>query len=308
MKKAERIFIATSSFAEYSEEPLRRLKDRGFAWALNPHGRKLRSEEIAELAQGAVGIVAGTEKIDGPILRRLPGLKAISRCGAGIDNIDLPAAAELGVQVRNTPDAPTLAVAELTVGLMINLLRRVHWMDRDLRRQCWKKHMGHLLSRKKVGIIGFGRIGKKVAQLLKGFECELAYHDARIAPGHPGIAGMTLAEILPWADLLTVHISSAETVISGRELGKMKPGSFIINTSRGGVIDETALAEHLLCGHLAGAAVDVFTQEPYAGPLCGLEPVILTPHIGSYAQESRVDMEVAAVKNLLEALGENSGC
>jgi D-3-phosphoglycerate dehydrogenase len=278
--------------------------EKGYEVILNPHGRKVKPAELIELAKDAVGLIAGTESIIEEVLAKLPSLKVISRCGVGIDNVDLDATKRLGVRVFNTPGAPTLAVAELTVGLILDLLRKVSQMDRAMRNKQWQKRMGSLLYGKKIGIKGFGRVGKKVAELLSPFGCELAYADPFVEDGLLGLNRLSLEDLLGWADIITIHVSVSEKLIEEREFGLMKKGAYIINTSRGGVIDELILYEYLKNGQLSGAALDVFEQEPYTGSLKELDNVILTPHIGSYAKEARVNMELQAVKNLLEGLKE----
>jgi D-3-phosphoglycerate dehydrogenase len=298
-----KVAITTTTFGEYDKEPLNLLNKNGFQVILNPCQRKLRKDEVFELCKGAIGIIAGTETLDDDIMNSLTNLKVISRCGAGINNVSLVEADRIGIKIYNTPDAPTTAVAELTVGLIINLLRKVSRMDKELKMGQWKKRMGNLLCGKKVGIKGMGRIGTKVVELLKPFGCEIAYADPFVEDGLLGLQRLSLKDMLCWADIVTVHVGVGEKLIGKKEFQCMKKGASIINTSRGGVVDESALYENLKNGRLSGAAIDVFEQEPYTGPLKELENVILTPHIGSYAKEARVEMEKQAVENLLKGLG-----
>lgn len=302
MIKIPEIFISTTTYGEYDITPVKTLEEKGFKVKTNPYGRKLTCKEVVELAADAVGIIAGTESLDKAILEKLPVLKVLSRCGTGLDNVDLETANRLGIKVFSTPDAPSLAVAELTIGLMLDLLRKVSQMDREFRDGKWRKRMGNLLCGKKVGIKGFGRIGKKVAELLMPFGCEMAYADPIVDDGLLGLRRLSLEDLLKWADIITIHIGVKERLIGEKELQLMKKGAWLINTSRGGVVDEGALCEALENRHLAGAALDVFEQEPYAGPLRELDNVILTPHIGSYAKEARIKMEIQAVENLLKGL------
>lgn len=309
-----KVTITATSFGKCDKEPLNLLEKSGLKVVLNPYGRTLKGNEIIELCEGATGIIAGTEILDVDTLECLTktysqssvlspqSLKVISRCGAGLDNVDVNMANRLGIKVFNTPDAPTLAVAELTIGLMLNLLRKISQMDNELRRGQWDKKMGNILSGKRVGIKGFGRIGKKVAELLKPFDCEIAYADPFVEDGLLGLRRLSLGDLLKWADIVTIHIGVRERLIGEKELQLMKKGAWLVNTSRGGVVDEDALCEALENRHLAGAALDVFEQEPYAGPLRELDNVILTPHIGSYAKEARIKMEIQAVGNLLKGL------
>ena len=301
-----KIVITTTSFAKFDDQPLQLLKDSGFEVVLNPYGRKLAGDEVVELTADAVGLIAGTEPLDKSVLEKLPLLKVISRCGVGMDNVDLEAAEQLGIKVLNTPFGPTLAVAELNVGLILDLLRKVTLMDREMRVGIWKKRMGNLLSGKKVGIIGFGRIGQKTGELLRAFGCEIGYYDNVRIRGFKDsrIKKLELDELLHESDIVTVHVSGKyeKPLLGGREMEMMKKGSWLINVARGGVVDEDALYNALKDGRLAGAALDVFEREPYNGPLKELDNVILTPHIGSYAKEARVEMEMQAAKNLIEGL------
>lgn len=298
----KKIAITTTSFAEFDGAPLALLKEAGVGVVSNTLKRKLEKAEILALCGGCDGIVAGTERYDSELLRGMPGLKVISRCGVGIDNVDVRIAKELGIRVCNTPDAPTQAVAELTVGLMFDLMRRVPSMDRAIRRGVWKKEMGNLLSGKHVGIVGFGRIGRKVGGLLTALGCDVAYADPVAPDAGSSFKRMPLKELLVYADIVSVHVSGAGMVIGDGELSLMKRGSWLVNVSRGGTVDEKALAARLRDGRLAGAALDVFDEEPYKGELIALDNVILSPHIGSYAKESRVEMEMQAVRNLMEGL------
>jgi len=302
------ILISTSSFAKFDTRPLELLKKSGLEFILNPYGRKLSPVELVKLAAQAEGLIAGTESLDVAVLKKLTHLKVISRCGAGIDNVDLKSAEELGIKVYNTPDAPTVAVAELTIALMLALLRRIPIMDQEIRDGVWKKRMGNLLSGKQVGIIGFGRIGRKVAEMLSALGADPAYYDPAVAGKKLGdFKYLEFRDLLKKTDIISLHLSYSKEnhkLFDQEEFSLMKQGAFLINCSRGGIVDENALYSALKEGKLAGAAIDVFEQEPYNGPLKELDNVILTPHIGSYAKEARVKMEIEAVENLLTGLKE----
>ena len=172
-----KIAITTSSFARYSDEPLKLLEQAGVEYVMNDKGRALTEEEAIQMLEGCHGVAAGTEPLTKKVMDALPDLKVISRCGTGMDNVDRAYAAEKGIAVRNTPDGPTLAVAELTLGLILTLLRQVPHQDRELRSGVWKKRMGNLLHGKNVGIVGFGKIGRTVAHLLEPFGVNIGYHD-----------------------------------------------------------------------------------------------------------------------------------
>jgi D-3-phosphoglycerate dehydrogenase len=298
-----KVVITTTSFGKYDRMPLDELEREKLEYILNPYGRKLTREEVIVLAEGAHGIIAGTEPLDAAVLEQLQHLRVISRCGAGMDNVDIKAAEASGIQVFNTPDGPTLAVAELTVGLILDLLRKVSLMDRKLREGVWEKNMGNLLYGKRIAIIGFGRIGQRVAYLLTPFGVDIAYCD--VCSIECSFPEKEKRDLLSWGDIITLHCSPSPddgSIIGKEELKQMQKGAWLINGSRGGLVDEEALYWALKDGYLSGAALDVFANEPYTGPLCELDNVILTPHIGSYAIESRIEMELQAVRNVIKGL------
>ena len=301
-----KVAITTSSFGKHDSRVLGAFEEKQIQYILNPYGRKLSQEEVVEVVKDAEGIIAGTEPLNDWVFDRLPRLKVISRCGVGMDNVDQVAAEKRGIKVFNTPYGPTLAVAELSVGLILDLLRKVTLMDRELRSGMWKKRMGNLLNGKKIGIVGFGRIGQRLAELLLPFGVEINYCDVCEISCSLGCSPKDLGDLLSWADIITLHISAQSEkgpVIGPQELRQMKKGTWVVNVARGGVVDEDALYDALKEGHLAGAAVDVFEKEPYSGMLAQLNNVIITPHIGSYALEARVFMEATSVENLLGGLG-----
>lgn len=298
-----KIAISTSTFAKYSETPLQLLRERGIDFIQNEKGRTLTEDEVIQLAQDCVALAAGTEPLNRHVLENLPQLKVISRCGTGVDNIDLDYAKQKGISIWSTPDGPVLAVAELTVGLMLSLLRFVPRQDREMRQGIWKKRMGNLLHGKKVGIVGFGRIGRTVARLLEPFQVEIAYADP--ACHDTSYPKLDLDELLDWATIVTLHCSKPKNegyLIDKGRLSMMRPGSYLINVARGGLVDPQALYGLLMAGHLGGAAIDVYPKEPYEGCLCEMDNIILTPHIGSYAREARIIMELDTIKHLLQAL------
>lgn len=305
-----KIAITTSSFAKFSDAPLRLLREKGCEWVTNPYGRVLSEEEAKQLLQGCDGVVAGTEPLTAAVMDALPGLRAISRCGVGMDGVDLEAAKQRGILVRNTPDAPTRAVAELTLAFALDLMRQISRMDRELRSGEWKKRMGNLLMGKRLGIIGFGRIGRSVAALFSLMGCEIAFFDPMVhtdvQEGEKTFQYMEKPALLAWADIISLHCSKptdGSFVLDATAIRSMKKSSCLINAARGGIVDEAALLSSLQDASLSGAALDVFSHEPYTGPLKDLPQVVLSPHVGSYAVESRIHMETESVKNLLEALG-----
>lgn len=300
-----KIAVSTSSFAAFSDAPLALLRERGLEVTCNPHGRSLSEDEAITLLQGCAGVAAGTEPLTARVLASCPELRVISRCGAGMDNVDLAAARARGIIVRGTPDGPTRAVAELTLGYALDLMRHISRMDRDLRAGQWRKRMGNLLQGKVLGIIGFGRIGRAVAELFAAMGCAIRFSDPVVRQDCGQCLGMGLEDLLACADIVTLHASGpggGAPLLDAERIGLMKQGAWLINAARGGMVDEQALYDALREGRLSGAALDVFAKEPYNGPLCELPQVILTPHAGSYAREARVAMEIETVRNLLDGL------
>ena len=308
---SEKILVSPSSFGTCGEEPLKLLKEKNYEVILNPYGRRLTAEETIELGKECIGIVAGVEPLNKKVLSSMSSLRCISRVGTGIQNIDLEYAKKQGIVIRNTPYGPTRAVAELTIGLIFDVLRKISLRDRKMRECIWEKKMGQLLMGKKIGIIGLGKIGKKTAELLKFFDVEIYCYD--IYPDEKWIKEnnvkiLDLNELMKKSDIVTVHVppqKDKKPLIGENELKNMRKEAYLVNVSRGGVIDEKALYGILEKNQIAGAAIDVFLDEPYNGPFLKLDNVVLTPHIGSYAKEARLDMESEAVNNLLEVIEKN---
>jgi D-3-phosphoglycerate dehydrogenase len=286
---------------------------RGDGWEIvrSPYGRRLTEEEVTELLSTGevVGMVAGVEPLTEGVFAANPQLKVVSRCGTGFDSVDRVAAERHGIVCINTPNAPAAAVAEMTLGMMMAALRRIPETDRAIRSGTWKALMGSLLAKRHVGIVGLGRVGRRVADLASAFGAHIKYYDPHVATAEYDRVA-TVVDLASKVDLLTIHVPlSDETrnLISTDVINAMPEGSIVVNAARGGVVDEVALADALRSGRLDAAAMDVFTEEPYSGPLCDLDNVVLTAHMGSYAKEARQLMENEALQNLLGALRELNG-
>jgi D-3-phosphoglycerate dehydrogenase len=301
------ILASTSSFGESAPYLAERLEEKRLRLIKNPFERKLTEAELVSLLveYKPTGLLAGTETITRGVLEQAKKhLRVISRVGVGWDNVDRQAADELGIQVFRTAGVLNQAVAELTIGLMLSALRSITWNDRLMRAGQWQKQMGGLLQDKTVGIIGFGNIGKRVGELVTAFGARVIFYDPE-PMNVPWAEAVSLKELLDQADIITIHASGKETILGAQELRSVcKRGIILINTARGELIDEAALHECLVNGQVGFACLDVFADEPYCGPFCSLDNVILTPHIGSYAKEARIRMEEIAVENLLQGLGE----
>jgi len=302
-----KILLGPSSFAETDKKPIVRLQKAGYEVVDNPFKRKLTSTELLELlTPEVIGIIAGLEPLDREVLRQ-SSLKVISRVGTGMSNVDQEAAQELGIAVRSTPDGPTEAVAELTIGALLSLLRMIPRMNHALHSGKWEKRIGVQLEGKIVLIVGFGRIGQRVADLLAPFHVHVLVVDPYLEKTDlSGIQILSLDEGLPKADVVLVHSSGESCLLGVNEFKILKQGAFLLNAARGGVIDESALLTALDNGSVAGVWLDTFGSEPYKGRLCGHENVLLTPHVGSYTRECRLGMENEAVDNLLGVLGKRS--
>lgn len=301
------IFISTTSFGVYDKKPIDILKEYGFKFEFNTLKRVLTEEEMIEFLKNKDGLIAGTELLTENVLSKSTSLKVISRVGVGIDAIDIEFAKKRSIQVYTTPDAPINAVAELTVGLMLDLLRSITNSDKNMRMKIWKKETGSLLFGKSIGIIGFGRIGKRLTELLKAFHCDIYIYDPYVSGDYDGVRRFNaLNELLRTVDIVTLHLPYSKEnhhLINRERLELMKSTSFLINTSRGKLIDEEALYCFLKDGRISGAALDTYEVEPYSGRLLESKNVVLTPHIGSYAKESRIQMEMDSVLNLLKGFG-----
>jgi D-3-phosphoglycerate dehydrogenase len=300
-----KVLITTSSFSLGNFAQAKSLHDAGISLEMNPHGRRLSEDEIAELvATDVIAILAGLEPLTDRVLSNAKSLRVIARCGTGLDSVDLQAASRLGIDVFNTPDAPTQAVAELTIAHMLNSLRHISTTDSNMRSGKWTPTMGSLLATKTVGLIGVGRIGSAVAKLAQAFGTRVIGFDP-VVSSHNSVELLSLDEVLNQADIVSLHVpinDQTHHILNANTISRMKPGSIVVNVSRGGLIDESALHDALKSQHLSGAALDCFEDEPYSGPLLQLPGVHVTAHMGSYARETRDLMEVEASTNLVNGL------
>lgn len=305
------ILITTSSFGENDGTLIKKLESFGFLVVINPHKRKLTEEEVAALVKkyNPVGMIAGIEPLTRLVLQNAKKLKTIARCGIGMDSIDIEAVRDFGITVTNTPDAPTMPVAELTLGLILALLRKIHFSDASIRKKEWYRPLGHLLHGKTVGIIGCGRIGSHLSRLIGPFDCKILGYD----PACPTAKQYQLVDLnflLFHSHIVSLHIPynrENHHFMDSKKIQSMKKGAFLINAARGGLVDEGALYNALACGHLGGAALDCYEKEPYLGNLATLDNILLSGHIGSYAIEGRNMMEKQSVENLLNEIEKAGG-
>ena len=301
-----KVFISTVPFGDMDTTPIRLLESAGIEYLINPIGRKLTENELAEIIEEFDVLIAGTEPITKLVMERAKKLKHISRVGIGLDNVDLTFAQKKAIRVSYTPDAPTEAVSDLTIGLMLDLLRHIHISNSQMHQKKWYRFFGRRVSEVTIGLIGIGRIGSSVLRKLQGFGInEILVND--INPDLDlakkiNIRWVEKEEIYRNADVISLHLPlnhNTRNLITENELSMFKSDAILINTSRGGIVNEGDLYKVLKDGKLGGAAVDVFELEPYVGPLQGLERCILTAHLGSMSIDCRTRMEIESTEEAI---------
>lgn len=301
-----RVAIGPSSFAGEDKTPIELLEQAGCEIVPNPFGRRLTEDEIIEHLKGIDGLIAGLEPLNAKVIGSAPQLKAIARVGIGVTNVDFDAAKEHGVAVSNTPDGPVAAVAEMTLTALLALCRQLVPTNRALHNKEWKKSIGRGLIGAKMLLIGYGRIGRKVGELAQAFGAEISvfdpYADAASIPEGVSLVG-DLNAALSGADIISLHASGTDCLLGESEFAQIQDGTILLNSARGELVDEAVLCAALDSGKISGAWFDAFVEEPYAGPLCDYEQVLLSPHVGTYTKQCRLGMESAAVHNLLRDLG-----
>lgn len=304
-----KILVTPRTFGETDSALFKMLEEENCEVIINPFRRVLTEEELASLIKDADGVIAGIDPFNEEVLRHVERLKVISRYGVGYNNVDLDLATKKGIVVTNTPGTNSSAVAELALGLMLDVARHISTSDRQIRQGHWGKFTGFELQGKTLGIIGTGQIGKRLVSLVKGFNMKLLCFD--IFPDEEwarenDVQYLPLEELLANADIISLHLPlSGKTYhfISRRELSLVKKTAILVNTSRGGVLDETALYEALVEKRLAGAGLDVFEEEPSLNsPFINLENVVLSSHIGAHTVEALQAMGRLAAQNLIQVL------
>ena len=301
-----KVLITTVPFGDKDRLPLELFENAGIEYLINPFNKKITEVQLAEIISDFDALVAGTEAITERVIHRANKLKLISRVGIGLDSVDLLAAQKQGIKVSYTPDAPSLAVAELTLCLMLSLLRLVHVSNSQMHLGNWHRFFGRRLEEVTVGIIGVGRIGTSVIKRLSGFGTKnILVND--ISPNLELDSEFKLKwtnkeTIYKYADIISLHIpltKITKNMIRKEHLLTMKPDAVIINTSRGGIINEQDLYEVMLSGHLDGSAIDVFEKEPYNGQLREIERCMLTAHMGSMSVDCRTRMEIESTEEVI---------
>lgn len=305
-----RVLVTPTTYGKHDPSLRTRLAQAVAHVIYNSEGRPLTSPELVEIIPTIDGYIAGLDEIDGAVIQAAENLQVIARYGIGVDAIDLDAAFEKGIIVTNTPGANSSSVAELTVGLILALARQITVGNNLMHNGIWSRLHGVSLAGKVVGILGLGAIGKQVALHLNTFRCSLYAYDTipdkTFAREHKVKLG-TLHDVITQSDFLSLHIPlvpKTKGMVNKTFLGSMKKGAFLINTARGELIDEFDLANALDSGHLAGAALDVFTHEPPdpENPLMSLSQVITTPHMASHTDIATDAMGHYALRDCLAVL------
>jgi D-3-phosphoglycerate dehydrogenase len=302
----DKIFVAD----EVSDSGLQPLRDAGFVVEKRT---RLTPVELQAALAGAAGLVVRSEtKVTADVMDNAPALRVVGRAGVGVDNIDVPAATERGIVVMNAPDGNTITTAEHTIALLVALARNVPQANSSLKSGKWdrKSFIGVELQGKTLGIVGMGRIGRAVASRARAFGMKIVAFDPFVAPEQARDMDIDLApldDVFAKADFLTVHTPmTAETrgIVGAAAFAKMRPGIRVINCARGGLIDEAALYEAIKSGTVAGAALDVFVDEPPAKdhPLLLLEEVIVTPHLGASTAEAQEGVAFTVAEQMRDFL------
>ncbi|MGV1050333.1 MAG: phosphoglycerate dehydrogenase [Solirubrobacterales bacterium] len=274
---------------------------------LDPKRGRRRPEEMREIIGDVVGAIVSTDPFDAELLAACPSLRVIARVGIGVDSIDLAAATRCGVAVTVTPGANEDTVADHTLALMLAAVRRICEHDASVRSGAWNRtglHTPWTLSGSTVGIVGYGRIGRLVEQRLRGFDVDVLVNDPAQPADDPRAVG--LEELLTESDVVSLHVPlvpATRHLIGAREIALMRRDAILVNTARGGVVDEPALLAALEAGRIRGAALDVFEDEPPPSPrLFDLPSLVLSPHNGGLSVESIEEMTRRATASVLDVL------
>jgi D-3-phosphoglycerate dehydrogenase len=304
-----KILVTARSFRSTPGRHKELLEQSGHEVVESPVDRPLKEAEMVELIGDVDGAILGLDNVTATVIEAGGELKVLSRYGVGVDRVDLEAATAAGVVVTNTPGTNHIAVAELTLGLMLSLARRIPQHNKSVKEGSWARVRGTELADKTLGIIGLGWISKEVIRRAYAFDMRIVvqtgYPDKELADRYR-VEYVPLEGLLEEADFVSLHCAVTPErcdLIGEKELHAMKPSSYLVNTARGELVDEDALLRALQEGWIAGAAMDAFKEEPAtASPLVKLENFIATPHLGATTYESIIRMGTLAVENTLRVL------
>jgi D-3-phosphoglycerate dehydrogenase len=304
-----RVLIGSRSFGQAFPEHLQQLEAAGCQVIPNSVGRAYRAAELLQVMPEMDAIISGTDELTAEVIKAAPRLKTIAKHGVGLETIDLAAARACGIVVTATPGTNHDSVADLTLALLLALARSIVPTHLNVKTGGWKAFIGIELRDKTLGIVGLGRIGKAVCQRAQAFGMQMIafdpYPDADFAAAH-NVTFVTLPELLAASDVVSLHAPAEDTtgpLIGPAELALMKPSAFLINTARGQLVDEAALAVALRKKRLAGAGLDAFVDEPPAGsPLLELDNVVLSAHLGGRTVDCQRRMGEMCLENCLRVL------
>jgi D-3-phosphoglycerate dehydrogenase len=305
----DKILVTPRSFGKNNPQPFEMLKEKGYEITVNPYHRIMTQEEMISQIADMDGVIIGVDPLGSEVLKQAPKLKAISKYGVGLDNIDLEFAKQHGIAVTKTVGANSDAVADYAVALLLATARRIVYIDQECRKRNWAKTNSLQMCHKTLGLIGLGNIGKLVVKKVAGFEMKvLAYdvfHDVEYAAKH-GIEYVDLATVLKEADFISIHLpllAETKNLISYQEFEMMKAKAVLVNTARGGIIDEKALLWALQNHKIWGAGIDVFEEEPPRNDeFLGLDNIIIGSHCAASTFEAVDNMGVMAAQNLIDSL------
>ena len=302
----KKVAIVTASHKRLiCQEARQMLTDAGFSLVCNDTGRRLNREEQKALIKDADAIIAGTETYDEEMLAGCENLKVVTRFGVGTDNFDLNTMKKMGLEVGVI--ANYNAVAEFAVTLMLGVLKNLPLQDAAVRRASWDRSATRELTAKTVGILGFGRIGRRVAELLKGFDVKLLAYDPypnEQAAKERGVELVSFEEVLEQSDIVSLHLPYMEQthhLIDEAAISKMKEGAYLINTARGPLVDEAALSKALQSGKISGAGLDVYETEPITAenPFIALKNTVLTPHVSALTFETNYNGGIICAQSII---------
>jgi len=304
-----KVLVTSKSFGRHAPEAIATLRAHGIepVWASKP---SLTAAELAAEVPGCDALIVGNDTVDAGVIEAGDRLKLIHMHGTGLDGIDVERATARGILVANAPGANRNAVAELSLALMLMAGRRIDAHIDSLKAGKWERSAGFEVSGKTVGLLGLGNIGRRLVELLAGFEVQILGYDPQADPGwareHRVILAADTDQVFAGADFLVLALPlTAETtgIVDARRLALMKPGAYLVNTARGGLVDENALCAAVRAGQIAGAAIDVFAREPLpADSPLRMPGIILTPHLAATSVETSGNVSTMVARNVVDML------
>lgn len=304
---SKKVLITSRSFGQVSEEPLNILKENGIE--VDFQNDEYNEEKFQSIIGNYDALIIGAHEFSSKAMEKAKKLKIICKHGAGLDNINLEAARKYNIRVTNVPATNSNAVADLAFGLMLDVARKISFAASRVKDGLWERVIGTDVCYKTLGVIGFGAIGKNVAKRAGGFGMKVLAYDPYVTDlpdGFPHVSLVTFEDVIKQSDFISVHVplnDATRNLIGREQMEMMKKGAFIINTSRGGIVNEEALYEYLKNGHLAGAGLDVTEKEPPTdSPLLTLDNVTVVPHIGMYSKEAINAVSVICARNVVKML------